>query len=141
MKKFIFFALILLISCQSTSESENTINLFKCLLLDSDVTYNYLNDIVEAVKSLDPIKLVNTFTTIYPAIKSEYDRCKKETSNEIEIKEKEIEKAPSSDILSMILKILTKYVIPFLKKHGIDLGEICKMILPDSPICKLLEIL
>ena len=140
MKKFLFIALFLIISCESTTDSESTIKVFKCLLIDSDVTYNYINDLVEAVKSLDAVKLVNTFTTIYPAIKSEVERCKKEVGTEIKLKEGK-ETTSSSDILPMILKILTKYVIPFLKENGINLGEICKMILPESKICKFLEVL
>ena len=141
MNKFLIVALFLIISCESTTDSESTINFYKCLLLDSDVTFNYLNDIVKAIKSLDPVKLVNTFSTIYPAILSEVERCKKEANNEIVLNEEETEKNSDSDFLPMILKMLTKYVIPFLKEHGINLGEICKMILPDSPICKILEIL
>ena len=99
MNKFLIVALFLIISCESTTDSESTINFYKCLLLDSDVTYNYLNDIVEAIKSLDPVKLVNTFSTIYPAILSEVERCKKETNNEIVLNEEETEKNSDSDAL------------------------------------------
>ena len=72
---------------------------------------------------------------------TENENIKNKINNEIVLNEEETEKNSDSDFLPMILKILTKYVIPFLKEHGINLGEICKMILPDSPICKILEVL
>lgn len=153
MKKFLFLALFLVISCETTptvQDSASTIKFFKCLLLDSDVTFKYLEELVEAVKTMDPVKLVNVFTTIYPAIAAEVARCKKESINEIvekpveevvEKKEVKEEKAPKNDLLKTLWKLFVQYVLPFLKTLGINLVDICKMILPDSFYCDLLGFL
>ena len=76
MKKFLFLVLFLVVTTQSNTESESTISLFKCLLLDSDVTYNHINSLVEAITTMDPAKLISAFTTMYPAIAAEVVRCK-----------------------------------------------------------------
>ncbi len=155
MKKFLFIALLLIVSCETISDSESTIKLFKCLLLDSDVTYNHLNNLVEAVKTMDPVKLANVFSTIYPAISSEVARCQKEATNEIiakpevveevvkeEIKEeKKEEEKKDSDFIQMIWKLFIQYALPFLKTLGLDLAGICKMFFPDSFYCDLLSFL
>ena len=155
MKKFLFIALLLIVSCETISDSESTIKLFKCLLLDSDVTYNHLNNLVEAVKTMDPVKLANVFSTIYPAISSEVARCQKEATNEIIAKpevveevvkeekkeEKKEEEKKDSDFIQMIWKLFIQYALPFLKTLGLDLAGICKMFFPDSFYCDLLSFL
>ena len=159
MKKFLFIALLLIVSCETISDSESTIKLFKCLLLDSDVTYNHLNNLVEAVKTMDPVKLANVFSTLYPAISIEVARCQKESANENiakpevveevvkeEIKEekkeeKKEEEKKDSDFIQMIWKLFIQYALPFLKTLGLDLAGICKMFFPDSFYCDLLSFL
>ena len=78
MKSILFITLLLVISCESIQESSDNdvVSFYKCLLLDSDVVYNQINNLVEAIKSLDPIKLTTTFTTIVPIISAEVTRCK-----------------------------------------------------------------
>ena len=151
MKKFLFIALLLIVSCETISDSESTIKLFKCLLLDSDVTYNHLNNLVEAVKTMDPVKLANVFSTIYPAISIEVARCQKESANEniakpevveeVVKEEKKEEEKKDSDFIQMIWKLFIQYALPFLKTLGLDLAGICKMFFPDSFYCDLLSFL
>ena len=141
MKKFLFLVLFLVVASQSTTDSESTINLFKCLLLDSDVTYNQINSLVEAVTTMDPAKLVSAFTTMYPAISAEVKRCKGETSEEIVVKTEENKNAPTQDIFGKLLKLFTQYFLPILKNLGINLTQICKMIFPDLAYCDILQFL
>ena len=137
MKKFLFLALILIASCEEINDSESTIKFFKCLLLDSDVTYNYINSLVDAVEKNDPVKLAAVFSTIYPAIGTEAVKCKAKSNGEQEVKAVEKVKEDKIDILALILKLVKQYVVPFLKKLGIELGPICKMVFPKSQICEL----
>ena len=141
MKKFLFLVLFLVVTTQSNTESESTISLFKCLLLDSDVTYNHINSLVEAITTMDPAKLISAFTTIYPAISAEVKRCKGETSEEIVVKSEEKKIAPTQDIFGKLLKLFTQYVLPILKNLGINLTQICKMIFPDLVYCDILQFL
>ena len=141
MKKFLFLVLFLVVTTQSNTESESTISLFKCLLLDSDVTYNHINSLVEAITTMDPAKLISAFTTIYPAISAEVKRCKGETSEEIVVKSEEKKNAPTQDIFGKLLKLFTQYVLPILKNLGINLTQICKMIFPDLAYCDILQFL
>ena len=137
MKKFLFFALILIASCEEINDSESTIKFYKCLLLDSDVTYNYINSLVDAVEKKDPVKLAAVFSTIYPAIGTEAIKCKAKSNEEQVVKVVEKVEEPKIDILALILKLAKQYVVPFLKKLGIDLGPICKMIFPKLQICEI----
>ena len=141
MKKFLFLVLFLVVTTQSNTESESTISLFKCLLLDSDVTYNHINSLVEAITTMDPAKLISAFTTMYPAISAEVKRCKRETSEEIVVKSEEKKNTPTQDIFGKLLKLFTQYVLPILKNLGINLTQICKMIFPDLVYCDILQFL
>ena len=141
MKKFLFLVLFLVVTTQSNTESESTISLFKCLLLDSDVTYNHINSLVEAITTMDPAKLISAFTTMYPAISAEVKRCKGETSEEIVVKSEVKKNAPTQDIFGKLLKLFTQYVLPILKNLGINLTQICKMIIPDLAYCDILQFL
>ena len=141
MKKFLFLVLFLVVTTQSNTESESTISLFKCLLLDSDVTYNHINSLVEAITTMDPAKLISAFTTMYPAISAEVKRCKGETSEEIVVKSEEKKNAPTQDIFGKLLKLFTQYILPILKNLGINLTQICKMIFPDLAYCDILQFL
>ena len=141
MKKFLFLVLFLVVTTQSNTESESTISLFKCLLLDSDVTYNHINSLVEAITTMDPAKLISAFTTMYPAISAEVKRCKGETSEEIVVKSEEKKNAPTQDIFGKLLKLFTQYVLPILKNLGINLTQICKRIFPDLAYCDILQFL
>lgn len=148
MKSILFITLLLLISCESIQESNDSdvVSFYKCLLLDSDVVYNQINSLVEAIKSLDPIKLTTTFTTIVPVISAEVTKCKakqvlfRKLSTEEE-EEKTVKKTSSgkADFFKAILKAVTTYLMPFLKNIGIDLKGICKDAFPDVFICDLLE--
>ena len=142
MKKFLFLVLFLVVASQSTTDSESTINLFKCLLLDSDVTYNQINSLVEAVTTMDPAKLVSAFTTMYPAIAAEVVRCKAQTNGEeIVVKTEEKKIAPTQDIFGKLLKLFTQYILPILKNLGINISQICKMLFPDLAYCDILQFL
>ena len=79
MKAILFITLFMLVSLETTEQSSD-VDFYKCLLLDSDVVFNHLNSLVEAIKTLDPVKLVASFTSIYPAIVLEVNRCRKEVS-------------------------------------------------------------
>ena len=136
MKKILFLALLLIVACETTNDSD-TVKIFKCLLIDSDVTYNYINNLVDAVDKNDPVKLASVFSTIYPAIAAEYVRCKTATNGKVFAKTEEIQDAPFQNIPKIILKIVIKYVLPVLKKLGINLAEICKKVFPDLPWCEL----
>ena len=146
MKSILFISLLLVISCESIQESSDNdvVSFYKCLLLDSDVVYNQINNLVEAIKSLDPIKLTTTFTTIVPIISAEVTRCKLNqvffrklsTEDEQPVKNTSSGKA---NFFKALLKAVTTYLIPFLKNIGINLKGICKDAFPDVFICDLLE--
>ena len=161
MKTILFLALLLFISNQEISDTESTIKIFKCLLLDSNVVYDQVNSLVEALQTLDPLKLVSTFTTIYPAITAEVIRCteknelpelkeeekveeKKEVEKEEEkeeVKEEKKEEPPSYNFIGTILKLIAQYLVPILKQFGINLSSVCKMIFPKLVYCDLIDFL
>ena len=161
MKTVLFLALLLFISNQEISDTESTIKLFKCLLLDSNVVHDQVNSLVEALQTLDPLKLVSTFTTIYPAITAEVIRCteknelpelkeeekveeKKEVEKEEEkeeVKEEKKEEPPSYNFIGTILKLIAQYLVPILKQFGINLSSVCKMIFPKLVYCDLIDFL
>ena len=164
MKTILFLTLLLFISNQEISDTESTIKIFKCLLLDSNVVHDQVNSLVEALQTLDPLKLVSTFTTIYPAISAEVIRCteknelpelkeeekveeKKEVKKEEEKEEKEEkeevkeEEPPSYNFIGTILKLIAQYLVPILKQFGINLSSVCKMIFPKLVYCDLIDFL
>ena len=161
MKTVLFLALLLFISNQEISDTESTIKIFKCLLLDSNVVHDQVNSLVEALQTLDPLKLVTTFTTIYPAITAEVIRCteknelpelkeeekveeKKEVEKEEEkeeVKEEKKEEPPSYNFIGTILKLIAQYLVPILKQFGINLSSVCKMIFPKLVYCDLIDFL
>ena len=161
MKTILFLALLLFISNHEISDTESTIKIFKCLLLDSNVVYDQVNSLVEALQTLDPLKLVSTFTTIYPAITAEVIRCteknelpelkeeekveeKKEVKKEEEkeeVKEEKKEEPPSYNFIGTILKLIAQYLVPILKQFGINLSSVCKMIFPKLVYCDLIDFL
>ena len=161
MKTVLFLALLLFISNQEISDTESTIKIFKCLLLDSNVVHDQVNSLVEALQTLDPLKLVSTFTTIYPAITAEVIRCteknelpelkeeekveeKKEVEKEEEkeeVKEEKKEEPPSYNFIGTILKLIAQYLVPILKQFGINLSSVCKMIFPKLVYCDLIDFL
>ena len=138
MKKFLFLALILIISCEALKDdSEKTIALYKCLLLDSDVTNNYINSLINAVEKNDPVKLASLFTTIYPAIGAEFIRC--ETQKKEEVNLEGVKEKAKINIIELIIKVIKEYVIPIIKKIIANFADLCKMVFPESPICDLLN--
>ena len=160
MKTILFLALLLFISSHEISDTESTIKIFKCLLLDSNVVHDQVNSLVEALQTLDPLKLVSTFTTIYPAITAEVIRCteknelpelkeeekveeKKEEKKEEkeEVKEEKKEEPPSYNFIGTILKLIAQYLVPILKQFGINLSSVCKMIFPKLVYCDLIDFL
>ena len=161
MKTVLFLALLLFISNQEISDTESTIKSFKCLLLDSNVVHDQVNSLVEALQTLDPLKLVSTFTTIYPAISAEVIRCteknelpelkeeekveeKKEVEKEEEkeeVQEEKKEEPPSYNFIGTILKLIAQYLVPILKQFGINLSSVCKMIFPKLVYCDLIDFL
>ena len=161
MKTILFLTLLLFISNQEISDTESTIKIFKCLLLDSNVVHDQVNSLVEALQTLDPLKLVSTFTTIYPAITAEVIRCteknelpelkeeekveeKKEVKKEEEkeeVKEEKKEEPPSYNFIGTILKLIAQYLVPILKQFGINLSSVCKMIFPKLVYCDLIDFL
>ena len=157
MKTILFLALLLFISNQEISDTESTIKIFKCLLLDSNVVHDQVNSLVEALQTLDPLKLVSTFTTIYPAITAEVIRCTEknelpELKEEEKVEEKKEEKKeekeevkeeepPSYNFIGTILKLIAQYLVPILKQFGINLSSVCKMIFPKLVYCDLIDFL
>ena len=146
MKSILFVTLLLIISCENIQESNDSdvVSFYKCLLLDSDVVYNQINSLVEAIKSLDPVKLTTTFTTIVPVITAEVTKCKakqilfRKLSTEEE--EQPVKKTSGKvNFFKALLKAVTTYLLPFLKNIGVDLKKICKDAFPDVFICDLLE--
>ena len=138
MKKFLFLALILIISCESVKDdSEDTIKLYKCLLLDSDVTLNYIKSFIEAVEKMDPVKLASLFITIYPAIGAEFIRCKTQTKEVVNLEG--VKEKAKINIIELIIKVVKEYLIPILKKIIATFADLCKMVFPESPICDLLN--
>ena len=150
MKSLLFIALFLLISCEST-ESSDVVDFYKCLLLDSDVVYNHINSFVEAIKSLDPIKFAESFSTIYPAIGLEVTRCelevklKKKNHNIFLRRANEVENTNNEGgstmkaLFSALLKAFLSFVNPTLKSLGIDIKNICQKEFTDSFLCDLIE--
>ena len=146
MKSILFITLLLVFSCENIQESSDSdvISFYKCLLLDSDVVYNQINSLVEAIKSLDPIKLTTTFTTIVPIISAEVTKCKAKQVilRKLSTEEEQPVKNTSSgkaNFFKALLNAVTTYLIPFLKNIGINLKGICKDAFPDVFICDLLE--
>ena len=143
MKTLILFALIFLISCESTEDSNTTIDFYKCLLLDSDTVFNDLNSLFESIITLDAGKFAKAFTSIYPAIVVEVNRCSKEVKekkdDEVVLKSSNEGSNLPIDFIFKILNIVNTYVIPFLKQLGIDLKGLCNQFLPDSFICLLIN--
>ena len=143
MKSIILFALIFLISCESTEDSNTIVDFYKCLLLDSDTVYNDLNTLFESIKSLDPVKFATTFTSIYPAIMMEVNRCKKELNivddNKATLRKTSEDSNAAIDFIFKVIEIINTYVVPFLKQLGIDFKGLCNQFLPDSFVCMLLN--
>ena len=143
MKSLILFVLIFLISCESTEDSNTTVDFYKCLLLDSDTVYNDLNTLFESIKSLDPVKFATTFTSIYPAIIMEVNRCKKELNivddNKATLRKTSEDSNAAIDFIFKVIEIINTYVVPFLKQLGIDFKGLCNQFLPDSFVCMLLN--
>ena len=145
MKSILFLALFLFISCETNKESEETIAFYKCLLLDSDTVYDHLNSLIQAVKSLDPIKFAESISTIIPAITTEVNRCKKEVKQNVDddivLKSSDSSAGGNTiaEFFKALLKAVTTYIIPFLNSLGFDLKKICNSAFPDSFICELLE--
>ena len=125
MKKFLFLALLLIISCESSNDSERTIKIYKCLLLDSDVTTNYITDLVDAVKAQDALKLVSVFSGIKSVRKEE--------------EQKEEKDEQTINIFEMLLKLFKQYVLPMIKELGQYLAKLCKKVFPESNLCDLLD--
>ena len=147
MKSILFVTLLLIISCENIQESNDSdvVSFYKCLLLDSDVVYNQINSLVEAIKSLDPVKLTTTFTTIVPVITAEVTKCKakqilfRKLSTEEEEEQPVKKTSGKVNFFKALLKAVTTYLLPFLKNIGVDLKKICKDAFPDVFICDLLE--
>ena len=137
MKKILFLALLLIVACETINDSD-TVKIFKCMLIDSDVTYKYINNLVDAVEKNDAVKLASVFSTIYPAIGAEYVRCKTASNGEVVLKTVEKEEDPLQNIFKKILKIVKQYVLPILKELGINLVDVCKKVFPDLPLCDLI---
>ena len=138
MKKFLFLALFLIISSQE-SNSEDTIKLFKCLLLDSNVVYNHVNSLVQAVESMDPA--ISAEVIRCSTGKNELAEKKEEKEEETKVVKMEEKKSSSSDFPMTLLKLIAQYVVPILKKFGINLSSICKMIFPDLVYCDIIDFL
>ena len=139
MKKFLFLALILIASCEKMNDAESTIKFFKCLLLDSDVTFNHVKSFIDAIERNDPVKLVSVFTTIFPAISAEASKCKGKSNEEVKVAQEKEETKMS--IKYLIIKFVEEYLIPILKKIKLYLAKICKMVFPESKICNILNLL
>ena len=142
MKSILFITLLLVISCENVQDSNDNdfVSFFKCLLLDSDVVYNQANSLVEAIKSLDPVKLTTAFTTIVPILSAEVTKCK--AKQKLFRKLSTEDEQPGSgkvNFFKAILKAVTTFLMPFLKGVGIDLKGVCKDAFPDVFICDLLE--
>ena len=136
MKKFLFLALILIVTCEAIKDdSENTVEIYKCLLLDSDVTFNYINSLIDAVEKMDAVKLASLFITIYPAIGAEFLRCKTQTKEVINLEG--VKEKAKINIIELIIKVVKEYLIPILKKIIANFADLCKMFFPESPICDL----
>ena len=143
MKSILLIALIMIVSCETTEESEEIIDFYRCLLLDSDTVYNHINSLVDAILTLDPILLASTFTTIYPAITIEVTRCellvKKNVDDEIVLKNTSNIGNNIADFLKVLLKVVITYAKPFLNSLGINLNKICNEYFPNTSLCDLLE--
>ena len=131
MKSFLFIALFLIISCETTEESNDVVNFYTCLLLDSDVVYNHINSLVDAILTLDQV-----------------NRCKKEvkinSDNDIVLKLRHTESVTTKsntkvEFFKALLKVFTTYIAPSLKEWGFSIKKICNDNFPDVFICDLLE--
>lgn len=142
MKSLLFITLLLIISCETPVESNDVVEFYKCLLLDSDTVYNHLNSLLEAVRTLDPIKLATSFSSIYPAIGLEVTRCslltKKNSDDNVVLKVANTKSNTIADFFKALLKVVTKYIMPFLNPLGFNLKKICNEAFPDTFICDLL---
>ena len=144
MKSIFLIALFMVISCETSDFSYDVVSFYKCLLIDSDIVYNHINSLFEAIQTLDPIKLATSFTTIYPAIVIEVTRCslqanKKDDDDEIILKNTNNRSNTTADFFNALLKAVVTYISPFLKSLGINLKNICNEAFPDTFLCDLLE--
>ncbi len=122
MKSILFIALIIFISFPAETKSNDVVDFYKCLLLDSDVVYNSINNLVDAVLTLDPVKLITSFSTIYPVIAAEVVRCSftvRRRANNVVLKE--TKNSSLSDFIKELFEFVTTYITPFLKKLLLEL--------------------
>ena len=124
MKSILFITLIIFISFPAETKSNDVVDFYKCLLLDSDVVYNKINDLVDAVLTLDPVKLITSFSTIYPVIAAEVARCsfivRRRSNNAIL---KVIKNSSFSDFIKELFEFASTYITPFLKKLLLELKK------------------
>ena len=124
MKSILFITLIIFISFPAETKSNDVVDFYKCLLLDSDVVYNNINDLVDAVLTLDPVKLITSFSTIYPVIAAEVARCsfivRRRSNNAIL---KVIKNSSFSDFIKELFEFASTYITPFLKKLLLELKK------------------
>ena len=132
MKLILLISLFLFTFCET--ESSSVVDFYKCLLLDSDTVYNHINSLVEAIKSLDPIKLAESFTTIYPAIALEVTRCQLQV---LDSSKNENGGNSIIEFLRSILEMITNFLMPNLNEFRIELKTICKNVLSDTFLCEL----
>ncbi len=122
MKSILFIALIIFISFPAETKSNYVVDFYNCLLLDSDVVYNSINNLVDAVLTLDPVKLITSFSTIYPVIAAEVVRCSftvRRRANNVVLKE--TKNSSLSDFIKELFEFVTTYITPFLKKLLLEL--------------------
>ena len=140
MKSILLIALFVLISCETPKVFYDVVSFYKCLLIDSDTVFNQINNLVEAIQTLDPVKLVASFTTVYPAIVVEVTRCSLQASKNVDDDEIILKKTINrNNNLTDFLKAILKIVTPYLESLGINLKKICNDVLPGSSFCNLLE--
>ena len=111
MKQLLFFSLLILLSCKALGDSSDPIAFYKCLLIDSDIVFNQINSFVEAIKTLDPIKITTTFTTMLPVIIAEVKRCEKETKNNYinEVTSKILNNKKLMEFLQALIKFIANF--------------------------------
>ena len=73
--------------------------------------------------------------------KNELAEKKEEKEEETKVVKMEEKKSSSSDFPMTLLKLIAQYVVPILKKFGINLSSICKMIFPDLVYCDIIDFL
>ena len=144
MKSILLIALFMVISCKTSEVSYDVVSFYKCLLIESNTVFNHINSLIEAIETLDPLKLIASFTTIYPAIAVEVTRCslqsiKNVDDDEIVLKSANTSSNTKADFFKAILKAIVTYISPFLKPLGINLKNICNEAFPDTFLCDLLE--